>query len=462
MRVDPYKMRPVPPRVAVLTSAYAALVEGLGELGLDELPPDVRVFSSGELVSELLADELGEALTWNGEPIRWRPRRMPGPWKNSTSDVRVFWLPFPAPHVALREFGLWRDWLGAHGAAPLGSLGSSGYSLLRATLRASLWTSVGDRPPVRFTLGGRQELGGRGCGSFSGLLEHWDLPAAYAETLGSLRYGGWWRRVDPRFPFELAHERGMLVFVRARVKVPEMRLGPLPRRPREQPHVWESVLFPIEYPVGRRLQGCWTWDELAGAIAVGARIEKVFDVWIHVAPEDELPFAPWWAAVQGGRAMSGFAGMLAKASGNALWGQFAIRPDGRRDVVYWRRRGGRMTKEVRQQRVHGTRPGAPDLAELITGKVRARLFAMMHATGDRFISAHTDGVWTRELDFRPEGWRLDERASRLDVLGPQTIRYWPIGQQEPSYIVSGVPERLAAEAFARAWASAEQESTLAA
>lgn len=456
MRVDPYKLYPVPPRVGVLVDERTALVEGEGELSLDELPPDARVYGSGDLVSDLLARELGEALAWNNEPIRWRPTRGRGAWKNSSSDVLVLWLPFPAPSAALEGLRLWRDWLGDYRATPRG-LGSSGFSLLRATLSEPLWTTVGEHPPIRWTIGGRQELA-VSPGAYEGSLQHFDLPAAYAQTLGELRYGEWWREVDTRFPFERAHARGMAVFVRARVSIPELAFGPLCRRPRRRPGLFEALLFSdtIAYPSGCRMQGVWTWDELAAALEVGCTIEKVLTVWLHVAPEDRLPFAAWWSAVQDGRAMRHpFARLLAKATGNATWGQFAIRPDGKRDVVSYSRHGQTMRKRMRPVPVHGTRPGAPDLAELLTGKVRARLFRFMHAAGDAFLSAHTDGAWVRELDSRPEGWRLDERATRLELLGPQTLRYWRPGESEPVYVVAGVPERLAPDYFGRAWSELE-------
>lgn len=457
MKIDPYKLRPVPPRIGLLLDERTALVEGGWTVALEKVPPDVRVFSSGDLVSELLADEKGEALAWNGEPIRWRPARG-NTWKNDASDVRVFWLPFPSPVRALEGLVFWRDWLADYGAGPLGSLGGSAFSLLRATLKEPLWTTVGEHPPIRFTLGGRQEVGRSGPGYYMGDLYHFDIPAAYAEVLGSLRYGGWWREVDPAFPFELAHARGMLTFVRARIRVPDLPYGPLPRRPRSQPGLWEGVLFPVSYPTETRLQGVWTWDELRSAIEAGCTLEKVLTVWIHqTGDETHLPFAPWWRAVQEGRSMPDFASTLAKATGNALWGQFCIRPDGRRDVIRWRRKKGTMVRELHRVPVYGTRPGAPDLAELVTGKVRARLAAFMLAAGDRLLAAHTDGAWTRKLPRRPKGWRLDARAYRLDLLGPQELRYWPPGERDPVYVVSGVPEKLAPETFERAWAEHGRE-----
>lgn len=467
MMVSPYRRPPAPPRVGVLVDEGEALVEKLGRVDLRELADDVRVFASDELVDELLAAGHGEALTWNSQPIRWRPRRSIEEWRNRPDEALVFGLPFPErPVDALQGLTLWRDWLASHTAAPRG-LGASGFSLLRGTLAKPLYTSVGDRPPIAWTIGGRQELGPAGAGVFQGRLEHWDLPAAYARTLGEMHYGGDWRRVDRRYPWEKLHARGAGVFVRARVAIPDLLFGPLPRRPRRQP-TWDAAVllnvlaplgeqartFAVTYPTSCRLQGTWTWDELRVALAAGAKLEKLFDIWVHVAVEQ--PFARWWAAVEEGRAMPHpFASLLAKATGNATWGQFAIRADGRKDVVSWTRERGRLRRRRRSIPVRSTRPGAPDLAELLTGQVRARLYRLMVAAGEWLLCAHTDGLWTRELDFRPDSWRLSDRARRLDLLGPQELRYFRPRERKPIYTVSGVPARLAPEVFDRHFAELE-------
>src|SRR5947209_5997890 len=80
-----------------------------------------------------------------------------------------------------------------------------------------------------------------------------------------------------------------------------------------------AALVPINFPHSLALQGIWTWQEIEAALAVGCKLTRVIDVYLHVGPEDKrFPFTRWWANVQIGRGMKGFAGLLAKATGNAL------------------------------------------------------------------------------------------------------------------------------------------------
>src|SRR5262249_25261218 len=140
-------------------------------------------------------------------------------------------------------------------------------------------------PPVRFTLGGRQELASEPMSTARGAV-HLDLPAAYARTLGELRYGGVWRELEGPFG-RVGREWGVEgrhpVFAHAEVRVPDLRFGPLVRRPRRRPVSWEShpVFADLErpvYPTGARLRGVWLWEELAEAIAAGARV-RVDRMW---------------------------------------------------------------------------------------------------------------------------------------------------------------------------------------
>ncbi len=460
MPLTPYKLHPLPPRLALLLDAETILLEGIGEHPFQATPPDTRVYCEAEFAADLVADGLGEALCWNLEPVRWRWRTDGAPWHDRSQPFATcIHLPFPDdPADALAGLCAWRDWLAGYRASPLSSLGSSAMSLLRATLAEPLWTAVGELPPFRFTIGGRQEdaFGDGRPHTLEGSFRHYDLPAAYAETLGRMRYGGLWTRVDRRYPFERTHLNGELVFVRARVRLPELAFGPLPRRPRHSPAGWSGVFEPVTYPRAGVVQGAWTWDELRVALTHGARILRLLDVWVHsTRPEDAPPFAPWWEAVQEGRRMRGFAGTLAKATGNSLWGQFAITP-GRKDVVTYDANGERQ-RSLREVPVQRGRPRAFDLAEQLTGQVRARLAEFMLAAGERLVCVHTDGGWVRSSRaFRPGGgFRQKLRAERIDFLGPQFLRYYPPGE-EPAYVVAGVPRKLVPETFARVWAELEQ------
>lgn len=475
MIVDPYKRHPEPPTVAVLLADERDGFRIVDERGRrwrpDELTPQerVRVWGSYDVVHELVAGGVGEALCWNNEEVRWRHDRLdPDGWRQRASDVSVLKIPFPADHrETLRALGMWRDWLGSYGAAPVGTAGSAAWSLLRARLERRLWTTQpkGQLPPVPWTLGGRQALGPAGPGRFDGDLEQWDMPAAYAAELGGLSYGGFWssssnlpkRPLDP----EWWSRSGRPTFARVRVSVPELPYGPLPRRPRKRLSGMAAAFLGAEYPVGRRVQGVWTWQEVAAAVEAGCRLERVLEVWVHFA--SSRPFAPWWDAVQAGRQMPALAGVLAKMAGNALWGRFCMDSTGGKRTIRGRQ-GGRLV----QRRVvsHGGIPAAHDLAETVSGRVRARLYLAMLEAGEGLLSAHTDGVWLdlERLEGFPDraAWRRKGGARRLDLLDPQVLRYWPpkLHEQEPFHVFAGMPAEQAPRVFEELWRDAGFEPEL--
>lgn len=484
--VTPYKRPPVAPVVAWLDATGRVTSEHGEILDLDDWPADTRAWTDFDTARQLLLEGKGEALCWLGEEIRWRHRRLDKDgWTNRRSDVAVLRLPFPEDvEACLRALALWRTWLSGYGAAPTGTSGSAAWSLLRATLREPLYTGAGwrGRPErlLRGTLGARIELGPHGAGEYrtgfverdpsdphnggGAALEHWDLPAAYASELGALPYGGQWHRLadldalgmsgDPEF-----WARGNRpVFVNAKVKIPAgLPFGPLPLRPRRQLIGLEAMLLGVRYPVGVTMQGLWTWQELQQALAVGCRIVKLVEGWAHIAGGAQ-PFAPWWDAIQTGRTMPGLAGTLAKVTGNALWGRFCMdgRAGGQRTI---RSLGPRAKMSSRPWPLRGGLPPSHDLAETISGRVRAKLHAAMAVAGPRLISAHTDGFWTHALSglddewLGADDWRLKDRARRLQVLNPQALRYWPTppAEWEPGIVLAGVPSRQAGDAFEQRW-----------
>lgn len=456
--IRPYQLRPVAPTMALLLPDGRAVDEHGEQHSLDALPHGTRVYSSWDTVEELLTQGRGEAFCWDGDPIRWRHRSFedgPAGWTRRPSDVTVIRLPFPETgQDAVAGLAAWRDWLADSGASPLGSLGSSGMSLLRARLGRDLWTARGVLPPIRWTLGGRQELGVAPRSSVTGAT-HVDLPAAYARTLGELRYGGVWREVDEeRIDLGFWAAEGRPVFAHAQVTLPGLRFGPLPRRPRKRPETaWDRSPFGVEahYPTKGRLRGTWTAEELIEATAAGCRV-KVDRLWVHVTEEGELglPFAPWWSSVQEGRAMPDrFGAQLAKACANALWGQFCV-SEGRRTLL--RSQAGRRVA-VSLPTPGGGMPRSWDLAELITGRVRARLAGLMRELGEQVVSVHTDGGWMRGSVVAPEGWEIKDRAAVVDVLGPQLLRYRREKAAPWLYRVSGVAPSRAPEAFETLWSA---------
>lgn len=459
MPVFPYRKRPVPPSMALLCEdGLTALTEDAGVVALTELPEGYRVWGSWDRVTELWGDGLGEALCWQARPVRWRPWQSEGPvWRDQPNDVRVLRVQFPEEDDrALEGLVRWRDWLGQKGAAPAGSLGSSAFSLLRATLRKPLWTSVGNVPPIPYIMGGRQELV-----SAMGRYEparHYDLPAAYAQALGQLRYGGAWATVGGSYPYAMVARRGVLCFVRARVRVPKgLPLGPLCTRPKRPPKGTDALLsFSMgRYPTGKVVQGIWTWEEVEVASEAGCKV-KVLDVWVLSSGTGVYPFKPWWEEIQEGRGLPGFAGLLGKATGNALWGQFCITPTGaERTVQHWTGTRHQPKRWKRTVPLSGSSPHyAPDLAETLTGRVRADLYRCMMAAGDPLLCAHTDGIWTQgEVDTVPEEWRAKEKVARLDLITPQFMRYYRHPGGHPEYVVAGAPDTLAPALFERVWGS---------
>lgn len=468
MPVFPYKRTPSPPDVAVLVDE-AQVIDEHGELqSLDRLPDDVKVWGSYDVVHRLVRDGLGEALCWNGDEIRWRHRRFEDGWKRRRSDVAVLRVPLPVePERAVRAVARWRDWLARYGAAPSSTTGSAAWSLLRARIDRPLWLSWGSCPPLVQTLGGRQQLGPAGRGQFRGELALHDMPAAYAQTLAHLPYGGRWYTgtelgsYDPEW-----WSRGdRPVFARCTVKLcGDSTFGPLPRRSRRRLDYQEAILL-TQYPTSGKLKGVWCWPELRAAVdSGGASIVKVHEWWVHIAPE--RPFESWWEAIEQGRTMPGVAGVLAKVTGNALWGQFCMDPRGGGvRTIHGRLEAGKRApgRELVARPVEsfGGRPPAHDLAETVSGRVRARLYEAIESMGDRVLSAHTDGVWHYDDAEPPDGWRRDEEAKRLDLLGPQTLRYWP-RRGEPRTVVSGVPSELAAEQFNEWWSEIIERGEVAA
>lgn len=454
--IVPYKEpRPVP-RMAWLLDHQQVLhengrTEGLAAAVARE---GVQVWAGYDHINELLYAGRGEALCWDNKPIRWSPDVGVG-----TYAVRVLRVPYPQDErAAVRGLAGWRSWLAGYGAAPAGSLGGTGISLVKATLEAPLWTALGDVPPVRFALGGRQEVGPAATWGaatvYDGHLHHLDIRAAYAQTLGELRYGGHWHHfATGRGGYPLPTEPGgPLLFVRARVQVPDMAYGPLPERPRAEREALLTIMQPVVYPTARTFQGTWTWEELLQAEASGCKILRVLDVWKNNTTSQ--PFLPWWAAVEQGRAMAGFAGQLAKATGNATWGMFAVRAGGRRQVLRVAE-GGR--RDVSKPLGGGGNPSlrAPDLAEQITGRVRAELHRGMVLAGGRLACAHTDGIWAFATVTVP-GWRRKRQAAGLRLLNPQALAYSWDGAEE--YVVAGVPEWRAAQWFEERWAAALEET----
>lgn len=445
--IRPYRGLFNPVQLAwLLPDGETAIHESGNTVRISELDSKaVRVWADFETVIGLLRKGIGESLCWEGAPIRWSPRATKSNW-----PVRV--LRLPAPETTEECIGgliRWRDWLAEYGASPMGSLGGTAMSLLKARLEKPLYTKVGDRPPIKFPIGGRQAKGPNGIPfQGEGLFRHWDIRAAYSKTLGQLRYGGRWDRIPFSESCFTDSDSGTMYYVRCKLRIPEMPNGPVPVRPRSREELLLSIIHPTTYPSGIDLQGTWTVAEIEAAVEGGATILRVMDVWRHSS--GWFPFLPWWHSVEKGRELPGFAALLAKATGNALWGQFAIKP-GRRSVLKVAD-GKRNLRQLPNGSGGNPSQSAPDLAEQVCGRVRANLFRGMTLSGENLITAHTDGLWAYDsTDFDLGGWFSKESASHIRILSPQNLSYIRPGEEETIYVMAGIPSAMSAEWFEKDW-----------
>lgn len=492
--VEPYRRTPSAPVMGVLTPDCRVLSEDGWIVDLDDWPSTHRAWCSYDTARLLILSGEGEAICWNNEEIKWRHRRFEDGWKNRASDVNVIKLPWDdyQPETVLRSLCSWRDWLVGYGASPTGTAGSAAWSLLRATIGRDLVTSrpAAFVPPLVQVIGGRQELGLGGQGVYTGYLEQVDLPAAYASELGQIPYGGQWQQESVLRAAGFGEhepawwaEANRAVFVRARVRIPDLPFGPLPRRPRGADDPLLRLGLGTSYPTNCVMQGFWTWQELAVAEQHGCKILKVIEVWAHLA--ERRPFLPWWDAIQQGRAMPGLAGVLAKITGNAMWGRLCMTAGGKRTIRGVAHRNGLVSRPLPLR----SPPAALDLAETISGRVRAKLVDRMLTRPELVVSGHTDGLWLYEdrsngqfggmfseseaaarrklstygRDLTDESinheWRRKKAASRLEILTPQVLRFWPrpIGDGGPETVFAGEPAVTAPAAFDAAWARWEAE-----
>jgi hypothetical protein len=464
VRIGPYRRQPQLYRVAVLSEDGLLRHEDGDLFHPDELPADTRAFGQWDVVRPLMRQGLGEALCWNAEEVKWRrtPRPEEEEWLNRHTDVAVHRVPLHPrrrERAFLEDVVAWRDWLQRAGArAASGTVGAEAMSLLKASLAGQPEIDFGavrggpyDRPPIRWTRGARMQDGPAGPGAFQGQLVQLDLPSAYSSLLGGLRYGGAWVQIDTRgarFDSWLL-ERSEPMFVRCQVQVPELATGPLLRMTRHRTNFVTMHELALRgppdpsYPVGCYLAGVWTREEIVAALESGCLVEAQ-QAWVHRSERE--PFRRWWELIQEGREeLRGEAGeLLVKMTGNALVGQFS-REGGRRTI----RGGGRRMRRCGL----GFQPyPAHDLAEYVTGTTRARLFRLIRWAEGRLLTCHTDGAWLRD-DGSPhlEGWRVKQRAHRLELLAPACYRYWR--GRWPCVVRAGAPAVEAEELFSEEWAA---------
>lgn len=430
---------------------------------LARMPKGLRVYVPWDTADELARAGKGELLAWGDEPIRWRPERK-GDSARRNSDAVIVKLPVDTRKEFEHGIASWCEWLDGHETNPGWSLGGTSMSLLRSTLDSSLVTTLGELPPSRWTLGGRQQCFVEPGTIVRGAVQL-DLPAAYTHVIGGLRYGGAWRECADRW--RQWHDAGFPCLVRAHVKLPPgLQVGPLHRRPARRPDSGVEEIAPtVPYPVKGSNTGLWTAAEIEQAEAVGARI-RVTHAYVHVG--GDLVFADWHDAIMEGRALPGYGGQLAKAIGNGLWGQFVI--DDRKRLTVQRWNG--IYKALPVQASGGHQVRAWDVGEIVCGTVRAKLYEGMRGVSSMvepgvvipadsgsspvppLICCHTDGMWVRDTGTTlPDPWRIKSEAAELHVLDQQKYRYREQGKRTFKTVFSGVPASRADEVFQRLWAA---------
>lgn len=428
--IRPYRRPPKVPPVA-LVRADGAIVREDGSTCRLMYPDDPTLVYADRLVAER------HAFAGRGSIIRWNDT-----WTRWEVDGRsVILLPgFPGDDAAILG-GLvqWRDWI-ADAGATIGTIGSTALSLFRASLDRPLYVNGGDPPKLTEVVGGRQEQGVPP--GYYGPFVAWDMQAAYTRVLGDLLYqGGPWAPCGS-LP---ASDEPWPTFAHAEVRVdPGASWAPLPRRLRKpEPTGITRKMLRRTYPVGR-FRGIWSGAEIAAAERAGARV-KVDRAWIMTGRE-RYPFRPWLRLIETGRRLPGYAGALAKMTGNALWGRFIFYGD-RNRLSY---QGGAMT--VTDEPIPGRNPNtAPDLAEIVTSTVRARLLDdLLVPYGEHVWSVHTDGglVDGKCEPTLPADWRRKDSGTMLIYLGPQAYAWTEAGHDGLRYKLAGTPPDQVADTFA--------------
>ena len=437
--IKPYKRRPPHREVAFLGMDGKVLTED----GRRRLRPslgsggDVVVYTDTDRCKNLLVRGFGSALCWGGNPIRLKTDRYEAIVLQPNALV-------PNDRTYMEGLVAWRRWAEDLGAS-VASIGSTAFSVLRATLEREFALNNGDLPPVRVLVGARQHLAVP-VGTYEGDLHHYDISAAYPTTMARMVVGDW-QRVG-RVPFnrlETWVRAGHPTFVHCTVHHRGFPPGPLPLRPHRQRHAWEAVFYPVTYPYEGRRQGTWTGPEVLAAVAAGASV-TIDSVWVMAGTH--APFRSFYDATMAGRTLPGLAGHLVKMTSNALWGQFAI---GREDRAYLAFKDGRRTV-THVPPIKG-RPRDIPLAESITGSVRAKLYHdLLAPAGDQLLCAHTDGGWVRG-DFVPDekSWRLKDVAEVMDLISPQAYAFRPTGTKEVRYCLAGTPPQHRELAFREVW-----------
>lgn len=456
MLVDTYLTKPKHTFMAVLIDQDKILHEDGKEYRLEDVPKDTRIWSSWDhKVQHIWRDlKIGEVLVYSEDPIRWRKETKEedhfwGTFSNAQDIYLLKTHHFPTNDIeALNAFMEWRDWIEEYGGKASGTVASVSWSIWRATL-SKPFVSPRDWPrAVKFPIGGRLVPCIEENSAWMGDFIQWDLQAAYSRKLGTIKFGGLeskWVEVKETSHYRELAAKGIPVYVTARVWVPGMRYGPLPeRRQKYSPFSY----IPIRYWTNRQIYGTWTIQEIEQAELAGCTV-KIDRIWVHSG--GELNFERWWLAIEDGREnLQGFARYLAKVTGNSLWGQFAFREKKRK--IRWFGEDGKRDHRIIQPRL-GNRPQSPELADQLSGQIRAELYEMIRLAEGGLMQANTDGAWVQNQDgwMPPDQWRIKNRARYMEFIDASNYRFWEPDTENPTYIMAGVPMDWQETLFEQTW-----------
>lgn len=442
--------------MAVLIDQDKILHEDGKEYRLEDVPKDTRIWSSWDhKVQHIWRDlKIGEVLVYSEDPIRWRKETKEedhfwGTFSNAQDIYLLKTHHFPTNDIeALNAFMEWRDWIEEYGGKASGTVASVSWSIWRATL-SKPFVSPRDWPrAVKFPIGGRLVPCIEENSAWMGDFIQWDLQAAYSRKLGTIKFGGLeskWIEVKETSHYRELAAKGIPVYITARVWVPGMRYGPLPeRRQKYSPFSY----IPIRYWTNRQIYGTWTIQEIEQAELAGCTV-KIDRIWVHSG--GELNFERWWLAIEDGREnLQGFARYLAKVTGNSLWGQFAFREKKRK--IRWFGEDGKRDHRIIQPRL-GNRPQSPELADQLSGQIRAELYEMIRLAEGGLMQANTDGAWVQNQDgwMPPDQWRIKNRARYMEFIDASNYRFWESDAEKPTYIMAGVPMDWQETLFEQTW-----------
>lgn len=457
--IKPFRPKAPHREIAILLDKDTILLEDGTEWPYSKTPQGTKIFAPKKLIDQIWnEDKLGEVLKYDGSMIKWRikcPDRFKSriSWPNDPQEVNVVNArSFPSkPELALSAYSDWRDWVEEYGGNITGTMSSTSWSLFKRTIPGEEWeTPYRGIESISHPIGGRLLPCKRMWSTFQGEFLQYDLYSAYSRKLSELAFGGigsCWREFPITTNFDRLIEKGFCVYIEATVYLREGVLGPLPiRRRNYSPRPTTN----LSYPSNGKIEGTWTYEEIRSAERAGARI-RTKRAFVHVATGRRFFHQDWFSIIsEGRRNLHGYSRGLAKQTGNALWGRYAMRIRPAKTV--WRVNGKR--EWIKHPTRTFKRNQCMELADQLCGKIRSDLYEFAISAGDLLLQGNTDGAWINNYgEWRPpnDDWQIKRRAERIDIIDDATYRYWPEGARNPTYIVPGIASDYTEQYFDKHW-----------